>query len=189
MRGRLCATALAGAFLALAAPAQSAAPAAVSASSPYAPYAFLIGAWDVAPENGPAFAVTRFTWGPNQSYIWFSTSLLENGREAPHFEGMLMWNGMRRNLDMLVALDLNGGRAQEQGTVSIDAEGVVVRDHISISSDSPGRPAGTAHFRQTFKAVGPDRLLTSILRETDKGWVANFPGGDRAVMTRRAAPA
>jgi hypothetical protein len=149
---------------------------------PYAPYAFLIGSWDFAPETGgPAQGRTVFRWGPGKSYIWFATSLLVDGKEEPHFEGMLMWNGGRKDLDMLVALNLDGSGAQEQGTLSIGSDGTAVREITSIGpSGSKGR------FRQTFTPAGPDRILTKILRESAGGWVATFPGSDRFAMTRRA---
>jgi hypothetical protein len=48
-----------------------------------------------------------------------------------------------------------------------------------------GPDGATAHFRQTFRATGEKTIVTSVLRETDKGWAATFPGSDRMVMTRR----
>lgn len=152
-----------------------------SSRSPYAPYAFLIGNWDFGPEGGgPAQGRMLFRWGPRESYIWYATSLLVDGKEEPHFEGLLMWNGARKNLDMLLALDLNGLGGQEQGTLSIQPDGTAVREITSIG------PAGAkGRFRQTFKSAGPDRILTSVLRESPGGWVATFPGSDRLAMTRR----
>jgi hypothetical protein len=42
------------------------------------------------------------------------------------------------------------------------------------------------HFRQTFKPDGPDKLITSVMRETnDKSWVATFPGSERLIMVRK----
>jgi len=156
-------------------------PAAPPPASPYAPYAFLIGSWDFGPESGgPAQGRMLFRWGPGKSYIWFATSLLADGKEEPHFEGLLMWNGARKDLDMLVALELNGAGAQEQGTLSVQPDGSAVREITSIA------PTGAkGRFRQTFKALGPDRIQTQVLRETAQGWVATFPGSDRLVMVRR----
>ena len=51
----------------------------------YAPYEILIGDWDVSQQGAAPMAVTRFTWGPGRSYIWFSTSFMNNGVEVPHF--------------------------------------------------------------------------------------------------------
>jgi hypothetical protein len=125
-----------------------------------------------------------FRWGPSKSYIWFATSLLAGGKEEPHFEGLLMWNGERRDLDMLVALDLNGAGAQEQGTFSVRPDGTAVREITSI-----GPNGAKGKFRQTFEPLGPDRMRTSVMRRTPEGWVATFPGSDRMVMTRRRDPA
>src|SRR5262249_23750731 len=62
-------------------------------SNQYEPYSFLIGEWDVkADEDGPVAAVIRISWGPNRSYIWYASSLLFDGHEEPHLEGMLVWN-------------------------------------------------------------------------------------------------
>lgn len=54
----------------------------------YEPYTFLIGEWEVGPEGGAPAAVTRFRWGPKQTYIWYSGGLLINGNEQPGFEGL-----------------------------------------------------------------------------------------------------
>jgi hypothetical protein len=168
----------------------------VAPNGPYAPYAFLIGTWDIAPEaGGPPLARALFRWGPNRSYIWYGGALLEKGVEVPHFEGLLLWNGVRKNLDMLLALDLDGGRIQEQGTMSVDAGGRVVREITAIYSEGQ-RPIGQpvagpggakARFRQTFEAAGPDRVRTTVMHEAGSGWVATFPGSDRLVMTRRSS--
>lgn len=166
----------------------------IPARSPYSPYAFLIGEWNVAAESGgPTVATALFRWGPKQSYIWYAGSLLVNGVEHPHFEGLLVWNGVRRNLDMLLSLDLEGGRIQEQGMVSIAPDGTVVRDVTAYYSEGlrpigqppAGSRGATARFRQTFKAAGPDRVLTAVMREDGHRWVATFPGSDHLVMIRR----
>ncbi len=160
-----------------------------SDQGPYAPYAFLIGQWDVVPESGgPAVARSVLRWGPKRSYIWYETSLMQGETETPHFEGMLVWNPLRKNLDMLLTLDLEGGgRMQEQGTVSIGADGTVVREITAYSAGVAGSGStGTiGHFRQTFKASGPDRIRTSVLRKSGQGYVATFPGSDRLAMIRR----
>jgi hypothetical protein len=167
------------------------------AASPYAPYAFLIGQWDVAPESGgPPLGGALFRWGPKESYIWCAATIAAGGREIPHFEGLLMWNGVQKNLDVLIALDLEGGRIQEKGTLRVDADGTVVREITASYSEGvhpigmpvAGAAGATARFRQTFQPDGPDRIRTRVLRETADGWVATFPGSDRLVMTRRKAP-
>src|SRR5215208_654728 len=71
--------------------------AAHAAESVYAPFAFLVGEWEITPAGSPVpQAVTRFRWGPKQSYLLLETSLMLNGKEEPHFEGMLMWNGVHK---------------------------------------------------------------------------------------------
>jgi hypothetical protein len=161
----------------------------------YGPYAFLIGDWDVkSGDDGPVVAVQRVRWGPNRSYIWYAVSLVSEGREEPHLEGMLMWNGVHKNLDMLFAMDLKSGRVQEQGTMSVAEDGGLVRNITAVFSaglpTSSGQPVGsagvTAKFRQTYKQIGPDKIETSAMRETDHGWVASFPGSDHLVMARRS---
>jgi hypothetical protein len=165
-----------------------------AAKNPYASYEFLIGTWEISPAaGGPPLARALFRWGPNRSYIWYAGSLLEKGEEVPHFEGLLVWNGVRKNLDMLLSLDLEGGYVQEQGTMSVETGGKIVREITAIYSEG-SRPIGQpvagssgakARFRQTFQATGPDRILTTVMREAESGWVATFPGSDRLVMTRR----
>jgi hypothetical protein len=192
LRSFTAVSALLAVSLLVSATARAQAPAAGS----YAPYAFLIGEWDVSSESGgPAAAVTRFRWGPNRSYMWFATSVVANGAEQPHFEGFLMWNGVRKNLDMLVAMDLQRGLVQERGVVSLALDGTVVRDiTASYSEGAPLPPRGqtvagpegaTVHFRQTFKAVSPNRILTTVMRESEHAWVPTFPGSDHLVMARR----
>ena len=168
-----------------------------STADKFAPYAFLIGEWDVkSSEDAPPAATIRVRWGPNQSYIWYSSSLLFNGHEEPHLEGMLVWNGVHKNLDMLFSMDLRSGRVQEQGTMAVGNDGTLVRDINAIYSAgvSPlgGKPAGpdgaTGHFRETYTKVTPDRIVTSAMRKTDHGWVPTFPGSDHLTMTRRIQP-
>ncbi|HEX7252304.1 MAG TPA: hypothetical protein VF376_05425 [Thermoanaerobaculia bacterium] len=166
---------------------------------PYAPFEFLIGEWAISAESGgPALGIARFRWGPNQSYIWYSSSFLVNGSERPHFEGLLVWNGVHKNLDMLIAMDLERGLAQETGVMSVDPDGTVVRE-ITASFSEGTHPIGqpvvgpegaTARFRQTFRQAGTDKVLTRVMRQAGKDWVATFPGSDRLLMTRRpgAAP-
>jgi hypothetical protein len=165
------------------------------AKSNYEPYRFLVGEWNVGAPGGAASAVARLRWGPNESYLWYSVATLSGGNELPHFEGMLMWNGVRKNLDMLLTLDLAGGNAQEQGTVSVQPDGTVVRDITAYYSpgtrlpprfDTPvGAEGATVQFRQTVRPEAPGRIATSLMRKSGDGWVATFPGSDNLVMTRR----
>jgi hypothetical protein len=166
-------------------------------SGVYAPYQSLIGTWDVtATGGGVPVAVQRFSWGPNHSYIWCASSLMVNGKEEPHFEGMLVWNGMHKNLDMLLVIDLKSGRAQEQGTFNVAADGTIVREITGIFSEGvtpvgqtkAGPSGASGHFRQTYKPESADKFLTSVLRETNSEWTATFPGSEHLVMTRRSIP-
>jgi len=148
----------------------------------------------IPPGGETPVAVQRFAWGPNQSYIWYSGSLVMNGKEQPHFAGMLMWNGVHKNIDMLLAMDLQSGRAAEQGTFSVADDGSIVREINGIFSEGVqpigGAPAGPdgmiEHFRQTYRQKGSDTVLTSVMHETAQGWVATFPGSDRLIMKRRS---
>jgi K+-transporting ATPase ATPase B chain len=65
----------------------------------------------------------------------------------------------------------------------IPADGTVVRDITAVYSEGAraiGQPTAvgsrgaTARFRQTFKAAGPDRILTTVMRETGGGWLATL---------------
>src|SRR6185295_15444670 len=119
------------------------------ATDVYAPYAFLIGEWDVKSESdGPVVAVQRVRWGPNRSYMWYAVALLSNGKEEPHLEGILMWNGVHKNLDMLFAIDLQSGRSQEQGTLAVSKDGSLVREITAVHSEGVPTSAG--------KSIGPD---------------------------------
>lgn len=163
----------------------------------YQPYVFLIGEWEVGPAGGPAAAMTRFLWGPKKTSIRYSGTLLVNGEEQPNFEGLLVWNGVHRNLDMLIVLDLStGDLVQEQGSVSVQADGSVVRDITVFYSEgnalppdwkkAAGRDGASAHFRQSFKQIGPGRVRTSVFLESEQGWVPSFPGSDDLVMVKRS---
>jgi hypothetical protein len=95
---------------------------------------------------------------------------------------------------MLFAIDLQSGKSQEQGTMSVEKNGELVREIIAVHSEgvptSAGKAVGpegaTRQFRQTYKQVGSDKIETSVMRKTDKGWVASFPGSDHWIMTRRS---
>lgn len=163
----------------------------------YEPYAFLIGEWNVGPENGAAAAVTTFAWGPRKTFIRYSGGLLVKGEERPAFEGLLVYNGVRRALDMLLVLELQSGSlVQEQGIVRAQPDGSVVREitvYYSPGNALPpdwttraGAAGATSRFRHTFTPLTADRLATSILRESRGQWVPSFPGSDRLIMSRRS---
>ncbi len=165
-------------------------------ASVYAPYQPLIGEWDIVPRGGdPVSAQSRFCWGTGQSYIWFATSIAVNGRQQPHFEGMLVWNGANRNLEMLLSIDLGGGQALERGVLNIAPDGSFVREIVAVYGEGQRLPDGsgrapavgaTVNFRQTFRALDANRMETSLMRRTPSGWVPTFPGSDRLEMVRRA---
>lgn len=168
---------------------------AAPAADPYAPFERLIGEWDVSPEGQASAMVMRFKWGgTRRGYIFYSASLLlPGGKEDLHFEGLLIWNALDKNLDMLLTLDPVRGTTQERGKMFVEADGTIVREIEAIGPQSvrgpDGKPtAGSAHFRQTFKFRGADQVHTVVLRETKTGWVPTFPGSDNLLMTRRAPP-
>ncbi len=163
-------------------------------ANPYGDYAALIGDWDVSAEaGGPPVAVSHFRWGPNHSYIWASQGILMNGKEYPHFEGVMIWNGVDKHLDLLVEADLNAGVAEEKGVFRTDGQGGWVREIVTAFAEgarpmglpAPGPEGVLVHFRQTLTPDGPDRIKTSVMRQTDSGFTATFPGSDHLVMTRR----
>lgn len=167
---------------------------AAPAGSPFAPYAFLVGDWNLTAKGSPeTLVVLRFKWAENHAYLTYSGLFIVKGQEHPHFEGVLMWNGMHKNLDMLLNIDPVRGLAQEQGTVSIQPNGVVVRDITGVFSEGvkpmgeaaagPGGSAG--HYRQTFTRIDEDHVETNALREVAGGWAPTFPGADHLLMTRR----
>lgn len=170
----------------------------VAVPAAYAPYAFLIGEWDVSVQGGKPAAVSRFRWSPAKTYIWWSGAILREGKEEPSWEGLLVWNGVRKKIDFLVVLDpASGNLVQEQGTLSREADGTVKREITAFYSegnpvppkwDTVAGPEGArAQFRHTFRPDGPDRILSTVMRKTEDGWVPNFPGSDRLVMTRRTS--
>ncbi len=170
---------------------------AVSAAAPgperYDPYRFLVGEWDIESPKPESIGVMRIRWGPKDSYLWYSVAFMTNGAEVPHFEGILMWNGIHRNFDMLLSIDMNGGRVQEQGTMSVMEDGSVLRDitaYYSEGTSAPGEPPAGAkgavrRFRQTFKAKSADSIATALMRETQDGWVPAFPGSEKLNLRRR----
>lgn len=163
--------------------------------SPYAPFVFLIGEWTASPAaGGAAMFVERFQWAGNRSYIQFSVATLAGEVEHQHFEGVLMWNGVNRNLDMLVMLDLNPtAEAQEQGQLIAQPDGSILREIVGVYSEGArlpdGRRAGPEgarfRFRQTFVPVDDTTVRTRVLRQDGEKWVATFPGSDDLVLKRR----
>lgn len=165
------------------------------APTPYAPYTPLMGEWHVGREGQSAQLIERFVWAGGGSYIEFSAATLDGGHETPHFEGVLMWNGVRRALDMLVMLDLSpSARVLEGGTLQALPDGSFVREITAYYSEGQPRAGGGVvtregarmTFRQTFTPIDANHMRTAILRETANGWVPTFPGSDAMVMTRRA---
>lgn len=173
MKMLTCASLALVAASAVEAPAQAQTPTA-PAESPYAPYAFLIGEWRSDQ------IIQRFTWGPSNSYITYSTSLLApGGGEHLHFEGILVFNAASQRLDYLFVVE-PGTRGQEQGEVYVGDDGTIVRD-VALT-DGRGQ---VSHFRQTFRANGPNSAVTSLMRQsTDGSWAPNFPGSEALTMTR-----
>lgn len=176
------------------APPNAGAPAA-DATDVYAPYEILIGDWDVMSPGKPPSIAMHFKWaGGPRGYILFNTSLLHGQSEETHFEGILIWNEVNRNLDMLVSLDPLAGRTQEKGIVRVESDGTIVREIVAIGPQAvrgaDGKPAaGSANFRQTFKVVGPNEVHTTVMRQTKDGWVPTFPGSENLVMRRRTGVA
>ena len=172
-----------GAALAQSAP-PAAQPARVEAptmiANPYTAFEFLLGDWYTRPTEGPDMAIhQKFEWGPNKSYIRYSTLTAERGKpEALHFEGILVWNGATRKLDYLIVSEPGSG-AQEQGTMHVEADGSIVRDVTLTRADGK-----ISHFRQTFRSTGPNSAMTSLMRQTASGWEPNFPGSDNLPMSR-----
>lgn len=159
--------------------AQPTSPPASAAVSAYAPYDWLVGDWTA--QAGPGVLRELLTYGPNRSYIRFSVFTAPvGGPEHLHFEGIALWNGKTRMLDYLFAVEPGSG-VQENGTIRAEADGTIVRE---VEFISPTGQVGT--FRQTFRRAGPDRMVTTLVRKTDKGWEPTFPGSDRIEMTRRS---
>ena len=161
--------------------------------APYAPFESLIGVWEVSDgAGGPPFAIHRFRWSPSRSYILHSGSILINGAEQPQFEGMLMWNGVERRLDVLISTDLRYGLSQQQGSIRIGEDGVFVREiqgifspGVSRGSDPPaGQRGAIQDFRQTYRVTEPGRMLTSVMRHAGERWEPTHPGSESWVMVR-----
>lgn len=157
------------------------------------PFAFLIGEWDVHEEGASAAAITTASWGAGETSIRLQTDLVQGGQREIHFEGMLVWNPIRREFDMLLNLDPEGGRVQERGRVFVAADGTVTRDIVAAyapgtlapNGERVAAPGAEFVFRQTYRKVSDDRIQTSMMRQTSAGWVATFPGSEEMVMTRR----
>ena len=161
------------------APASAQGPAQKPAAAPeYAPVSWLIGDW-VSDEGGSKIRQS-FRWGPNRSYILYSTYTAMNGRpEALHFEGILAWNSRSKAYDYVFAIEPGSG-GQEKGSIIVQADGSIVRE-VELT-----RPDGqVGRFRQTFRQTSPDAALTSLMRQTKQGWEPIFPGSDRIALVRQ----
>jgi hypothetical protein len=108
--------------------------------SPYAPYAFLIGEWDVTPEaGGPTAAVVSYRWGPNQSYIFNSVSELRNGVPMPHLKGIMIYTRITRMLETLVEIDLIKGHVLEKGSFTLQHGTLESQSHVKPACHLPSR--------------------------------------------------
>ena len=90
--------------------------------------------------------------------------------EQVHFQGMMVWNGKSKGLDFLFVLQPGSG-AQEKGTVTAQHDGTIVRE-VEMTDDD----GDLEHFRQTFRGAAGGKLITSMSRQTAKGWVIDPPG-------------
>ena len=146
----------------------------------YAPYEFLIGDW--TSNTGGTVLRQSFSWGPNRSYIRYSTYLKSStAPEKMHFDGIMVWNGKSKLLDFVFAIEPGSG-IQEKGTVSAQPDGSLIRE-VELT----GKHGSVSHFRQTFRSTGPKAAVTSVMRRTEAGWEPNFPGADRIEMLRSTA--
>jgi len=149
-------------------------------AKPYAPYEMLIGDWYTRLADQHAVIHQQFKWGPGKSYIVYSTYMIAQGKpEQLHFEGMMVWNGKTKALDFLFVLQPGSG-AEEKGSVMARRDGTVVRE-IEMTDDD----GDLEHFRQTFRRAASDKMVTSMSRQTAKGWVTDPPG--EIVMERAPA--
>jgi hypothetical protein len=140
-------------------------------AKPYAPYEFLIGDWYSKLAGQDMVIHQQFKWGPGKAYIVYSSYLASAGKpEQLHFEGMMVWDGRSKALDFLFAVQPGSG-AQEQGTVTAQADGTIVRD-VEMTDDDGDR----THFRQTFRKMAGGKVLTSVTRQTATGWQKSPPG-------------
>lgn len=147
------------------------------ATNPYSPFEFLIGDW--YSKAGPETIHQRLRYGPDRSYIQYSTFTGPTGRpEKLHFEGIMVWNGKTNVLDYVFAVEPGSG-VQEKGTVRAESDGSVVRE-----VEFTGAKGEVAHFRQKFWRTDGN-VLTSLMRQTATGWELNFPGSDKIAMERR----
>jgi len=150
-------------------------------AKPYKPYEFLIGDWYSKLSGQDITIHQQFKWGPHKSYIVYASYMAPAGKpEQLHFEGIMVWNGKSKALDFLFALQPGSG-AQEKGTVTVQADGSVVRD-VQLTDDDGDRD----HFRQTFRMLDGGKVATGIMEETPGGWKSS-PLGD-IVMERGASP-
>jgi hypothetical protein len=151
-------------------------------AKPYAPYEFLIGDWYSKVPGENLTLHQQFRWGPQHAYMVYSTYLaLPDKPEQLHFEGMMVWNGKSKALDFLFAVQPPSG-AEEKGTVSVQADGSVVREVEMTQANGQGE-----RFRQTFRKGAGSSVVTSMTRLTDKGWQTSPPGD--VVMAREAEAA
>lgn len=161
-----------------------------AARDPYAPFAFLIGDWVVADAAGGAPLVTlKFHWAVNRAYILCGAYV----GQTPHFEGVMMWNGVHHNLDTLLAMDMAHGLIDELGTMSI-VDGAAVRDSVAAYSEGVGAggplagPRGaTGRTRQTMRPIDADHIAVSFEVQSPSGWRPLMPGATHLLMTRIAA--
>lgn len=137
----------------------------------YAPYEFLIGDWYSKIAGQDMVIHQQFKWGPGQSYIMYASYLVQPGKpEQLHFEGMMVWDGKTKGLDFLFALQPGSG-AHEKGTVTIQADGSILREIAMTAPDGD-----IDNFRQTFRKAAGGKVVTSMMEQTDTGWKLEPPG-------------
>lgn len=162
-------------WLLLSTPAHAQTPARTTDEA-YAPYAWLIGAWE---SDGGAIK-QLFQWGPARSYIeYFTLTRDASGAEHTHMAGMLLYNAESQNLDFLIALE-PGSLGMERGSMRVESDGALVRDVELVGPDG-----AHGRFRQTFRMHSEDLAETSLMQDDGRGgWTPRFPGSDHLAMRR-----
>lgn len=148
------------------------------ANDPYRPYAFLVGDW--ISQEGSSTLRQSIRWGPQRSYMLYSTYMKQpGGAERLHFEGMMAWNGKSGKLDFLFVVE-PGSWAQERGSLHAELDGSIVREVELTAANGV-----VTQFRQTIRRVDANTAITSLMTRKEDGWEPNFPGSDRIEMRRQ----
>jgi hypothetical protein len=171
----------------------------------YAPFLWLIGAWESQPIDQDGLTIRgrmEFSWGERNLFMRYVGRRLVDGRCTPDFEGIMLWHGVNERIVLTGAYVSSPTLVMEQGTVEAVGPDTLRRQFEVVFAKGEPLPFGragtfappggtTMRFRQIWRRASEDRLHEEFAMLRDGKWLTPLPnpgGPDGFVWTRVASP-